>query len=98
VPLRTSGKRLIVPPFRITQHGLTYESPTELRIDLSRLRPARYRVLAVQNFHVEDCNPQLDECMAGVFLAARTADGWEDPEAFPVECRTLEVLGEVEIQ
>ena len=97
VPLRLREATLIVPPFRIERHGLIYRSPADLQIDLSGLRPGTYRVVAVQNFHVEDCNPRLEECAAGVFLAARVADGWEEPETFPVECRTLEVLGYVQV-
>jgi hypothetical protein len=92
-----SGRTLIVPPFRIQRHGLSYTSPAELRIDLAALRPAAYRVVAVHNFHVEDCNPSLEECTAAVFLAARLPGGWEEPEAFPVECRTLEILGHVQV-
>jgi hypothetical protein len=55
-------------------------------------------VLAVQNFHVEDTNPNLDECLAGVFLAgARDDRRWEEPEAFPVECRKLALLAHLEV-
>lgn len=97
-PLRVRGSTLIVPPFRVRRHGLTYQSPTELRIDLGRVRPGLYRVLAVHNFHVEDCNPRLEQCTAGVFLAARLAGGWEEPETFPVECRTLAVIGELRVE
>ena len=86
-------------PFRIAKHGLAYRSPVELRIDLAQLRPARYRVIAVHNFHAEDCNPRLDECAAAVFLAAELRGGvWQEPEAFPVECRAVAVLGLVEVR
>jgi hypothetical protein len=55
-------------------------------------------VVAVQNFHVEDRNPDLRECVGGVFLAGLRSDGtWEEPESFPVECRALEVLATVEV-
>ena len=87
-----------MPPFQISRHGLTYRSHVELQIDLTPLRRGAYRVLAVHNFHVEDCNPQLDVCTAGVFLAARLANGWEEPETFPVECRTLATLGHVMVE
>ena len=80
-----------LPPPELRQSG-------QIRIDLGDVEPGTYRVLAVHNFHVEDRNPRLDECAAGVFLAGRI-DGtrWEDPERFPVECRAVAVLGEVEV-
>ena len=89
---------LVLPPFRIEKHGQIFRSPDELRIDLASVRPGRYRVIAVHNFHVEDRNPNLRECLTGVFLAGRRGDGtWEEPEAFPIECRSLAVLGELEV-
>ena len=92
------GSALIVSPFRIEKYGQTFINPAELTIDLRSVRPGRYQVIAVHNFQVEDRNPNLDECLGGVFLAARRADGtWEEPESFPVECRTLEVLGYVDV-
>jgi hypothetical protein len=93
---RLQGRVLVVPPFRLQHHRQRYRSPAEIRIDLSAVAPGHYRIVAVHNFHVEDCNPHLDECVAGVFLAAFRDDGrWEEPERFPVECRTLAVLGEL---
>jgi len=95
---RLRGRTLLVPPFRITRHRSTYISATEFEIDLANVAPGRYRVLAVHNFHVEDCNPRLDECVAGLFFAARRADGnWEEPERFPIECRTLQVLAVIDV-
>jgi hypothetical protein len=92
------GWLLVVPPFRIEKYGQTFINPVELRIDLRSVRPGRYRIVAVHNFQVEDRNPNLDEALGGIFLAARRADGsWEEPESFPVECRTLEVLGHVDV-
>lgn len=89
---------LTVPPFRLARHGLQYVGAAEVRIDLSQLAPGRYRVLAVHNFHVEDRNPCLNECVAAVFLAARRSDGeWEQPERFPMECRALAVLGVLDV-
>jgi hypothetical protein len=97
-PCRLEGATLIVAPFAIRLHRQRYLSPSEIRIDLGAVAPGRYRVLAVHNFHVEDRNPCLDECVAGVFLAARRADGeWEEPERFPVECRALGTLAELAV-
>lgn len=87
---------LIVPPFRLPHLQQHYVSPAEIRIDLSSVVPGCYRVLVVHNFHVEDRNPSLIECVAAVFLAARRDDGrWEEPERFPMECRAVAVLGEL---
>ena len=84
----------MVPPFRIDCLNRRYLQASELRIDLSGLEPDLYRVLAVQNFWIEDRNPDLSEVLAGVFFARRRADGaWEEPENWPVECRTLGTLG-----
>jgi hypothetical protein len=95
---RLEGWTLTIAPLSIERHGQTFRTATELRIDLHAVEPGRYRVLAVHNFHVEDSNPRLDQCAAGVFLAARRDDGtWEDPERFPIECRALEVLDEIEV-
>jgi len=94
--LRASDGTLIVPPFRLVLHGQAFVHASTLRIDLRSLVPGTYRVLAVQNFWIEDENPDLDECIAGVFLARRRSDGrWEEPERWPLECRTLAVLGHV---
>jgi hypothetical protein len=87
---------LVVPPFRLPYLRQHYVSAAEIRIDLASIAPGRYRVLVVHNFHVEDRNPSLDECIAAVFLAAwRDDDRWEEPERFPMECRALAVLGEL---
>ena len=95
---RLEGGLLVVPPFRLRHVRQDYISPTEIRIDLARVAPGPYQVLAVHNFHVEDRNACLDECVAGVFLAARLGDGgWEEPERFPVECRALAVLMHIEV-
>lgn len=92
------GSVLAVEPFRLSLARRSYLSPQPIRIDLADVAPGSYRVVAVHNFHVEDRNPRLDECVAGVFLAGRLdGGGWEEPERFPVECRALAVLGEVEV-
>lgn len=93
-PCSLEGRELVVAPFRIERYGLSYISTSEIRIGLDTVAPGTYRVLAVHNFHAEDCNPCLTECVAGVFLAARRDDdGWEAPERFPIECRSVGVLG-----
>ncbi len=95
-PCRLEGTTLVVPPFAIRLNRQRYLSPAEIRIALDAVAPGRYRVVAVHNFHVEDRNPCLDDCVAGVFLAGLREDGgWEQPERFPVECRALQVLAEI---
>jgi hypothetical protein len=94
--VRLDGWTVRIPPFAITRHGQTYATDGETAIDLRALDPGRYRLIAVHNFHVEDRNPRLDECVAGVFVAARRRDGsWEQPERFPIECRAIALLAEV---
>jgi hypothetical protein len=96
--MRLRGRTLVVPPFRLSRNGQAFVSGAELEIDLAAVRPGRYRVLAVQNFHVEDTNANLDECVAGIFLAGVSHDGrWQQPEAFPVECRKLALLAHLDV-
>jgi hypothetical protein len=96
---RIEGLKLIVPPFRIDRLFQRFLQRSELRIDLAGLVPDVYRVLAVQNFWIEDDNPDLSQAIAGVFLARRRTDGeWEEPENWPIECRTLAVVGCVDIR
>jgi len=88
---------LVVPPFRIARFGQRFIQPGELRIEVGSLAPDVYRILAVQNFWIEDDNPDLGECLAAVFLARRRANGrWEAPETWPIECRTLAELGRLD--
>ena len=95
---RLDGAELVVPPFRIHRFRQAYLNPDEIRIELAAIAPGHYRVMAVHNFHVEDCNPCLDECIAGLFLAAQRDDGsWEEPERFPVECRAVAVLATLRV-
>lgn len=92
-----AGALLVVPPFRIVRHGQLFVQPAELRIAVGSLEPGVYRVLAVQDFWTEDENPDLSECLATVFLGRRRSDGrWEEPENWPVECRTLAELGRLD--
>lgn len=87
---------LHISPFLIRKWGQVYISPEAVDIDLERLPAALYRIVAVHNFRMEYCNPRLDECLAGIFLARRNGDVWEQAEDPPIECRTIEVLGHVD--
>jgi hypothetical protein len=99
VRCRLNEGMLVVPPFRLPHLRQHYVSAEEIQIDLASVAPGHYRVLVVHNFHVEDSNPSLDECIASVFLAAWRDDGrWEEPERFPMECRALAVLGELVVR
>jgi len=93
------GKTLVIEPFRLQLHQQTFVLGNQLEIDLAALRRGWYQILAVQDFWSEDASPDLDESIAGVFLARRRADGrWEAPESWPVECRSLVVLGYLSTQ
>lgn len=94
ITLIIRNHNLIVPPFQIKKYKQIFINSAELTIDLRVVKPGRYRVIAVHNFQTEDRNPNLNECLGGIFLAAHLPDGtWEEPESFPVECRQLGVLG-----
>lgn len=98
-PCRLEGRSLTIEPFRIARFGQVFHSESALQIDLSTVAPGRWRVIAVHNFHVEDTDPDLTHGIAGVFLAAQRDDGsWEAPEQFPVECREIGVLAEIEVR
>ena len=87
---------LRVAPFGIAKWGQRFISPQALVIDLDRLPATLYKMLAVHNFWAEDRNPNLDECLAGIFLARRFGRRWEEAEDHPVECRSIEVLAYVD--
>ena len=91
------GHSIVVPPFRLRRDLQTYVLPEMLRIDLREVEPDIYRVYAVHDFWMDDDNPDLSECVAGVFLGRRRASGiWEEPETWPTECRSLTILGTVD--
>ena len=94
--LSVAGATLRIAPFLIRKWEQRYVSPVTLCIDLDRLPPGLYRIVAVHNFRAEDCNPDLEECLAGVFLAQRLDSRWEEAEDHPVECRSLEALGHLD--
>ena len=55
--------------------------------------------LVVQNFWTEDPNPDLSQCLAGIFLSRRRRDGaWEAAENWPVECRTVAHIGMLDLR
>jgi hypothetical protein len=83
---------LTISPFRIEKFGQVYVNPQELIIDFQKIKGDVYRIVAVHNFQVEDCNPNLTECLAGIFLARQIEGKWEEPENHPIECRTIDIL------
>ena len=90
--------KVIVPPFCITKFGMSYINPEELVINFSSFKPGYYKIIAVHNFQVEDCNPNLNEALAGVFFARRSTGVYQDPEEQPLECRTIKVIGYMDTQ
>jgi hypothetical protein len=96
--VRLDGTTLVVPPLRIVRHGMAFGTHVELRVNLEALGSfSASRVYAVHNFHAEDTNPDLDEGVLGIYVGFRRDDGtWEEPESFPIECRALAVLCDVQ--
>ena len=87
---------LMIAPFRFARNQRSYLLREPLFIDLRRLEPDHYQVHLVQDFWTDDDNADLSECLAGTFLGRRRASGeWEIPERWPIECRSLTVLGTV---
>ncbi len=91
--LSIDNSTLIIPPFKIARHKLIYINPLPLKIDINILPVVVSRIVIVHNFQVEDCNPDLHECLAGIFFAGQVNGQWEQPEDYPVECRTIEIIG-----
>jgi hypothetical protein len=91
--LSITGSTLQVAPFLLHKWGQHYHNPEAICIAFEQLPADLYRIVAVHNFRIEDCNPNLDECLAGIFLARRVGVRWEEAEDHPVECRSIEVLG-----
>lgn len=73
-----------------------FVSPEVINIELGKLEKDLYRIIAIHNFHAEDCNPRLNECLTGVFLARKINNRWEEAEDHPIECRAIERLGSVD--
>lgn len=91
---RLAAEALVIPPFQVSFLAQRFVHRQEMRIELASLVPDLYRIVVVQNFWMEDAEPDLDQCLAGIFLARRRRDGqWEAAENWPVECRTIAVIG-----
>jgi hypothetical protein len=95
--LRIRDFKLIFPPFKIAKFNQFYVSPHELIVDLKKIEPGVYRIIVVHNFQIEDCNPNLCECTAGIFLSSQYEGRWIEPEDLPTECRTIEPLAYIDI-
>jgi len=89
------GSILYVKPFVLRRADVSYINPETIIIDISGLEPDVYRIMAIHNFLVEDCNPRLHECLAGIFLSRKRVGRWEQAEDHPRECRTLEFLATI---
>lgn len=90
---------LVIPPFQVSFLGQDFVHWEEMRIELAELAPDRYRIVVVQNFWTEDPNPDLSQCLAGIFLSRRRRDGaWEAAENWPVECRTVAHIGMLDLR
>jgi len=89
---KTNNSTLIIRPFRMEKFGQVYINPQELLIDFQKIKNGTYKIIVVHNFQVEDRNPNLRECLAGIFLASQIDGKWEEPENYPIECRTIDTL------
>jgi hypothetical protein len=95
--LAIDGAALRIAPFVVHRFGLRYRSAGEIRIALAPLAQDVYRIVAVHDFGSEDCNPDLGEAVAAVFLARRIDGRWQEPEDHPLECRAVAVLGRLDV-
>ena len=92
-----SDRALVIRPFRLTRGRRAFLLQKPFNIDLRGIEPDLYQVHLVQDFWTDDDNPNLDECLAGIFLARRRPTGeWEMPERWQIECRSLMVLGTID--
>jgi hypothetical protein len=93
IPLSMHEGKLLIPPFKIRQWGQYHINPQLLRIDIRSLTADRYRIIVAHNFQVDDRNPVLHECLAGIFLSRKIGHRWQQAEDWPYECRTIALLG-----
>ena len=87
---------LSIKPFIINKWQVAFINPEIININTSKIAPGLYRIMAIQNFQVEDCNPDLNECLAGVFLSRKLANRWEQAEDHPRECRTIDCMAMID--
>jgi hypothetical protein len=94
---RTASHVLVVSPCRLQRGRQTFLLRRSRAIDLRCIESDLYQVHLVQDFWSDDTNPDLSECLAGIFLGRRRQSGdWEVPERWPIECRSLDILGLVD--
>ncbi len=94
INIRLKETSVIFSKFSIPKHGMIYCCSKDIHIDISQLQTGEYRIIVVQNFHCEDLNPDLHQCLSGIFLSMKTSDKtWQEPEGFPFECRSILKIG-----
>lgn len=96
--LKVHNGLLYVPPFKIEKYGHIFISPQELAIDLRKINAGFYSIIVVHNFQAEDRNPNLRECLAGIYLARHVGGKREEPENYPIECREIETVAGLDTQ
>ena len=89
------NSHLFVPVFSIFKYGLKYINSSELIINLDNINQGIYKIMAVHNFQVEDCNPNINECIMGILLSPYRDGKFAPPEEYPIECRKITDLGYV---
>jgi hypothetical protein len=86
-----------IPQYRLARGRQTFVLRRPLVIDLRRIEPDLYRVHLVHDFWSDDDNPDLSECMGAIFFGRlRGPNEWEVPERWPIECRSVKILGTVD--
>jgi hypothetical protein len=94
---RAAPYALVIPALRLARGRRSYVLPKSFGLDLRRVEPDLYQIHLVQDFWTDDDNPDLGECVGAVFLGRRRASGaWEAPERWPIECRSLAILGTID--
>ena len=94
---RAPPHALVIPPQRLARGRTHYLLERAVCIDLHGIEPDLYQVRFVQDFWAEDANPDLDVRLGGIFFGRRRISGeWEVPESWPIECRSLAMLGTVD--
>jgi hypothetical protein len=94
---QTAPHVLTIPPHQLLREQQTFLLRRPVSIDLRLIELDLYQVHLVQDFWSDDDNPNLTECLACIFLGRRRRTGeWETPEHWPIECRSLVILGMID--
>jgi len=96
--LQMMGSNLYIPQFSFLKFGQNFMIPHAIQIDLRKIKSGIYRIIVVQNFQVEDRNPNIGPRLAGIILVRQENGEWVEPESRGIECRTLDIMGYVDTE